>query len=348
MKTTSITLILITIAIASSTSVVAIEHAGSDDKGLLVVVTFSNLVYDVQPLLCRGDRVEYIAPLGADPHEYQLTPDDKMLIEKADLIISTAHAPFELSVKRFVEEYGLKTPIIEIPLAPGITLLKNPMTGKYNYHMPIYDPRNYIIFIRYVAEILGRLRPSCRVEYLVHASEITGAVEGLVKIVERNKTLIAVGDKPFIQYSVSWLGIDIRYLLVREVGVPVSSEDLLRIEEAMKDREIDVAVVSSPPLDKVSRSLIGLAEKYGIPIIYVPVPFSQSSFVEKLENISIQYLNIMYKPGGQHPITGREEVETSSYTSLKVLAAIILVLSSLTSTVKYYRLKKRWFEWLEK
>ncbi|MET1100861.1 MAG: zinc ABC transporter substrate-binding protein, partial [Pyrodictiaceae archaeon] len=117
-----------------------------NDKGLLIVTTFPNLVWDIKQLVCKDDRVKSIVPLGVDPHEYQLTPSDIQLLAKADIIVSTAHTPFEEDIRSLTLEGKLYATLIEIPRIPGIRILRNPVTGQPNYHMLIYDPENYKIF----------------------------------------------------------------------------------------------------------------------------------------------------------------------------------------------------------
>ncbi len=338
-----VTILLLMLSIVMSANLIT---AGSDD-GLLIVVTFSNLKYDIEPLLCEGDEIAYIAPPGVDPHEYQLKPNDVDLLRKADLIISTAHAPFELKIK---ERSDINATIIEIPFIDNITLLTNPMTGNYNYHMPIYDPRNYIVFINYVAKKLAQLRPACRTHYLVNAARITGRVMELMEFVKTygNKTLSAVGDKPFVQYGVSWLGIDIKYLLIREHEAPVTARDYENVLSMISNREVDLVVVSSPPVDQSSRYLIDLADKYNIPVLYVPVPFSQSGFLEKLENISNQYVKIrvLSSLNTEQQCEAIVVRENTMVFEPRIALALTIIAVSVVISLLYYKTKKRWFEWL--
>jgi len=143
-------IVLAVLAAAAVTAYMTLQRkAGTvEHGGLLVLVSFPNLADDIKPLLCSGDQVRSIASPGIDPHSYQLTLNDFKLLRKASLVITTGHAPFEVEIEKKLPE----SRVIVIPKvvrkAGGIILL-NPDTGQANLHMPICDPRNYRIFIRF-------------------------------------------------------------------------------------------------------------------------------------------------------------------------------------------------------
>lgn len=310
-------------------------------NGVTVVVTFSNLKHDIEPLLCPVDNIEYIVPPGVDPHDYHLTEKDIELLQKADVIISTAHTHFELKIS---EMYKDKKIIIEIPFIDNITLLTNPVTGKYNYHMPIYDPFNYIVFIKYVAEVLSELNPSCRTVYEINSLKIIERVKELIRLVEgSNKTYIAVGDKPYIQYGVSWLNIKVVYLLVKEHGVPVTARDYEYVRSLIADKKIDLVIVTYPVADKASEYILEQARSNSIPVLLIPSPLSRGSIVEKLEDIARQFLEIRgFMKYTSIKYQGRAvEEQNIPYSSeyIKVIISVTLVASTIVLTYYYYRRK---------
>ena len=263
-------------------------HAGS---GCYVVVTFSNLVYDVEPLLCEGDVVEYLAPPGVDPHNYQLSPSDVEKLRRADLVVSTAHAPFEVVVKDLIRRGELRALLVEIPEIPGVKILSNPVLGTPNYHMPIYDPVNYVEFITYLANTLSTLRPECSKHYRDAAARVASEVRELVDRAPK-LSVVAAADTPLAQYAVTWLGVDVKYLVIREHGAPASPSDVSRIREAVRSGKVRLAVVAKPPRSKASEMLKGIAGEAGIPVIYVPQPFQEGSIIDKLRDVLTQALSI--------------------------------------------------------
>jgi len=253
---------------------------------LYVLVTFPNLAEDLKQLVCSSDTVDYIATSG-DPHEYQLKPSDVEKLKKADLIVSTSHAPFEIRIRELWEQGLLKAVLVEIPRIPGIVLKNNPVLNTPNLHMPIYDPGNYEVFISNITSVLSALNPECSSVYASRAREVVERVRSIVAATPK-LNLYAVADTPVVQYAVEWLGIRVKYLVVREHESEASPQDLAVIEKAIANREVGVVAATSPVTSKASVWLVEKAEQYGIPVIYVPSPIEQKSVVEKLEEVAEQ------------------------------------------------------------
>ncbi len=260
-------------------------EAGREQEGLLIVVTFPCLKYDVELLACEGDVVVPLVPQGADPHEYQLTPEDVSLLEDADVIISTAHAPFEAKIRELAEAGEIRGRLVEIPAIPGLRLLKNPSTGQENYHMPIYDPYNYRVFMAYLSEVLSDGRPGRAAEYGEKASEVLRAVDELLSGAPELGAR-AAADMPVVQYAVSWLGVEIEFLVVKEPGAPATPGDLLSLREAMSEGEVDLVVLCEPVVSSASRRLEEMASEYGVPVLYVPSPLEARPILDKLSDLA--------------------------------------------------------------
>lgn len=263
----------------------------SNDK-VYVVVSFPNLVEDLKTMLCPNDQIEYIAPPGIDPHEYSLSPEDINKLKKADVIISTGHAPFEIRIRELSEEGIIKGILIEIPKVPGIVIKKNPVLGTLNYHMPIYDPDNYIIFINYVANVFSEINKVCSNYYIEKAREIGDIVESIKKRIP-NINLTAVADTPVIQYAVEWIGIHIDYLVIREHGIETTPSDLELIEKALSEDLVDLVIITYPVKSRYSQWLLRQAQTYNKPILYVLSPLINQPIYVKLENITKQLTSII-------------------------------------------------------
>jgi zinc/manganese transport system substrate-binding protein len=256
------------------------EHERSG--GLKVAVTFPSLKPDVELLACEGDTVVSIAPPGVDPHEYQLAPSDVEVLRSSDLIISTGHAPFEARIADLVAKGEVKAELVEVPSVPGIKLLTNPATGQENLHWPIYDPANYLAFVKRTADAMAGLRPSCAQAYRERAAAIERELDSLLSRAPKiNAT--AVGYSPEVQYAVEWAGVKVSYLLVKEHDLPATPEDIAAADRALAEGRallvVSVKGAESMPLGAKAEEL---ARKYGRPIVYVPSPLEVSSTLEKL------------------------------------------------------------------
>jgi len=299
-------LVLLMLMLPVSTVWASTPTRGSG-RGLLIAVSFPSLVDDVKPLLCSGDSVVSIAPRGVDPHSYQLTPGNVRLLEEADIIVSTAHTSFEEEIRSRVEEGGFKAVLIEIPRIPSIKLYLNPATGKPNYHMPIYDPGNYEVFLKHLVSVMGSLRPGCRDMYEEKLNMVLEKLRGIV-LSAPHLNVTAVGDAPLTQYAVSWMGVNISYLVIREHGASASPEDIGRIRSAMSRGLIGLAVVTSPAEAAASRSLEDMAREYGVPLLSVPSPLAEGSIPEKLARIvenarAISRVEAYHRGGGEKRAT---------------------------------------------
>jgi len=278
---------------SSSAQAPAPKNVTTSTRGLTIIVTFSNLVYDVKPILCSSDSVEAIVPPGVDPHSYQLTPSDLEKIRKADLVISTGHAPFEVKLRSLVP----RDKLVEIPRIEGIKLLSNPDTGQPNYHMPIYEPHNYITFIDYVAHRLAELRPSCANHYLSAAKDIENRVEELIEKAPK-LNLSAVGSTPPVQYPVEWLGIHVKLLLSPEEGVPPTPEILERARSLLSRGSIAVVMVrGNEPATLLDARLESMARQLGAPVLRVPAPFLPGSIPSKLQLVVKEVSRLAHEEG---------------------------------------------------
>jgi len=288
--------------------------------GLLVVVTFPSLVYDMGLILAPDDAAVSIVPPGADPHDYQLTPDDVELLRRADLVISTAHTPFEMEIRRLHDEGEITGELVEIPDIPAMKILENPATGQPNYHMLIYDPGNYIALMLYLRNSLAELRPEKADYYRDKCRAVLAMMDELLSTAPE-LGVRAAADLPSAQYAVSWLGVEIEFLLVKEHGVPATPADVLRLKEAMSKGLIELVVISEPVKASASECLKELAEENGIPILYVPSPLSPMSIPEKLSLISQRASELLSSGGAS--------VEEQAWWKTKAVLAITTALALL-------------------
>ncbi len=311
MRFAPVLILLITLS-----TTMALQHVwAGQNNGLLVVTTFDNLKYDVKQLLAPGDRVVSLVPPGVDPHSYSLRPQDIELLEKADLIVSTGHVAFEKQIEKMVKEGIIKAELIEIPDIPGIKVLDNPVTGKPNLHMPIYDPYNYIVFISRLASVMASLRPSMKDVYIEKETQVINKVAEIISSTKRI-TGIGVGEAPPVQYAVEWAGLKIKYLALIQPGVPVPPSLLKQIEEQAKQHKIEYIVVIGNSTNPAHKLLLGLAEKYGLKTIVVPSPTSPSSILDKLEYIVQEINSSVALNNSVSPMGGRDEQLLASQAAL--------------------------------
>jgi len=250
----------------------------------LVIATFPSVAEDLNLFLCDG-RASSLVPLGVDPHDYQLSPGDVGKLKTARLIVSTGHTPFEARIKDLVERGELAAVLIEIPEIPGMLILENPATGQPNLHMPIYDPGNYEVFARYMAEKLSEVDPAHAACYAQRLQQLVSELNSL-KLKVKPLNLTALATRPPAQYAVWWTGVRVAYLLVKEEDLPATPEDIARIERALAAGEIKLIVALSDDPAPLRSKAEELSARYNIPMITIPSPITPTSIYEKIAQVA--------------------------------------------------------------
>jgi zinc/manganese transport system substrate-binding protein len=318
----SVVLLLITMPLLS----LYLNASASD--GLKVIVTFPYLYEDVKNLLCEGDEVFVLTPPGVDPHIYQLKPSDIDLVRQASLIISTAHASFEKTLHDLVSSGRIKARIVELPTIAQV-VLRIPGTNATNYHALQLYPQNYIAFINTVADELSKLRPDCASIYRSNADKLIHQLASINASTRKFYGWIAVISDPSIQYIATWLGFDVKYVLVKEHDTPITPEDYRMAENIVK-MYTNVAVIvseSNPAKDKLHE----IAERYGA--LYIELPSILTY------NGSLRYINDVAHIVSNVAVTSTTRATQGFNTSivLPIFAVAIVVIIVLI----YVWLKRR-------
>ncbi len=232
-------------------------------SALTIVTTFPSLANDVK-LIAPNDKIYYIP---AYSHDYQLTSKDVEMLKRADVIVSTAHTHFEKKIEEMVEKGEIRAKLIEIPKIRGIRLLNYPGTNRINYHMPIYDPHNYEVFLNYLARVLEELNPNG--SYVENAKRVCIEVEEVVDNVRYNGT--ALVDYPYGQYAVSWTGLKV-------VGVVFNTPTTPE-----KFKEVDYLVLTRNS-ERSEALMENVPHRY---VIYIDSPFSNRTILQKLKDMKV-------------------------------------------------------------
>lgn len=320
---------LIALAIAIMCIILPLASAITIDdnsNGIIVVVTVPYILGDIEKMLCVNDVIRSVTPLGVEIHEYQLTYNDIEILSKANLVISTGHAPFEVKIKELVKTGELSIELIEIPSIPNIVSLKIPSTGVNNFHGILFHRENYIIFIEYMTNILSKLRPECSSIYIDNAKNLIDKAEKIFSIKPLNGTKVVI-DTPVLQYVAVALGASVEAILMTEHDVPVQPQDLFNVEEVLEKYKENLTIIvseGSPAYDLLN----SLASKYGVSLVIVPNPeASTNSILRYIEDIQ----NIIRTP----------PVSTSSSKSIDVnVLIIIVVILTITLLTILMRLRK--------
>lgn len=262
-------------------------RAQDDEPRLVIVTTFSYLKPDIEFLLCNG-VVYTLVPPNVDPHDYQLKPIDIELLKRADVIVSTGHTHFELEIRDLVEHGELDAKLVDMLSISGIKISTNPVTEKPNYHLPIRDPVNYVIFMGVLARVLAEIDPDNENCYYGKFHDL---MEKLAEGILVYRGLFGgnvVVDSPHIQYCAEWLGFKVTWIIEPEEGIQVTPESIRRVEELVKSKNVTAVFVTKPKVLPGSRFLAELAKEYGVPVVEVHSPASDAGVYNTLLDLVVQ------------------------------------------------------------
>ena len=295
-------ILLLTLLLASIAGVALGKYAGYQPSRRhnekIVVVTFPNLKGDIQ-LLVKGCniRVVSLAPPGVDPHSYSLDPGNVKLVREALLVVSTGHAPFELSLRKIVPAGRL----VEINKIPGIKLAKLPGSDKLNPHMPILDPNNYRVFINYVGWKLEEALPKCydriynnMINLTMALSNITRGTSGILGGPLKPKP--AVITSPPLQYAIQWLGLQPVLLLSPGEGANPPARIVEEVKRILEDNGVAVIMTVPPsgdPYSKLDAWLVNVAKEANATVFTVPAPFTLNSTISVIYYVSLEATTLL-------------------------------------------------------
>ena len=240
MKTTlrhygAVALLLAIILLVSTLLSLFTGSQQGDDKPRLLVTTYP-LYVAAQNILGDTDGVELTLLSGAGAgclHDYQLTPADRLAIEKADVVIvnGVGAEPF---LDGLVEEDRL------VDASAGLSYLcaetdhhhegEEHHHEEYNEHIWL-SPGRYMAQVRHVLQALCQRNPERMNDYSANAAAY------LEQVLDVQNALPSFDGRPCVLFhdSLSYLaadvGLDVKLTLSAEGESGLSAADLAQVEE---------------------------------------------------------------------------------------------------------------------
>ncbi|NJF24695.1 metal ABC transporter solute-binding protein, Zn/Mn family [Thermococcus sp. Bubb.Bath] len=312
--------------------VLMVPHAGAATDKPLVVASIAPLASIVQEAFGDSVQVEYIIPLGADPHEYQLTAEQVNTIKEADVIVTTdGHLPVEAEMAELKREGSLNGILLlaDDYEAEGFHYFKEHWyNDKDNPHGVWLDPDNAIAIARATEKALEEVDPANAETYrreLLCFEEKVKAIENSYRaLITENRS--AVIEMPPVQYAVEWLGIKATASLLPEEEVPAKGVD--ELVPAAKKADMVVYSIQSP--EQLEKGAMELASKADKPIAGVTVFWKDKPYTEILIKNTAAILNATMGRSSQQVGTVKEENQNAEYAAAALFAGL-----SLGATIGY-------------
>ncbi len=275
-----------------------------------------------------GDSVDVVTliPLGADPHEYQLTAEQVSLLQRASVIVTTGgHLPVEAKMAGLKKEGVISGELLLIDdyKREGFRYLPERWyNGKDNPHGTWLDPDNALAIAKATEKALEEADPADAETYrkgLLCFEERVKSIEDSYRalIVENRSSVI---EMPPVQYAVEWLGIRATASLLPEEEVPAKGVD----ELVPAARKADIVVYSIQSPEQLKKGAMELASKAGKPIAGITVFWKDTPYTEVLIKNTATILNVTAERSPQRVSTVKAENQNAGYVAAALFAGLSL------------------------
>jgi len=249
----------------------------------LVIASISPLAEIVKEVFSDSVEVVYIVPPGADPHQYQLTPEQIELIKKADVVVTVnGHLPAEQKMKQLKEEGTISAAVLfaEDYAKYGFRFLPERWyDNKNNPHGVWLDPHNALAIAKATAEALSKRYPQKRELYEKQYEKFETKVLAIVeayKVLAENAT--AVIEMPSQQYALEWLGVKAVASIKPEAEMPAKSVD----EMLGITKTVEFIAYSSKSPESLKSAAIELSQRVGKPLADITTTWIDKPYTEIL------------------------------------------------------------------
>lgn len=184
-------------------SAVQADDAAVEDTGLTVVASIDVYTDLVQGI--AGDTVEVdpmVDSTAVDPHSYEATPQDRLAVENADVIIANGGG-YDAFMTLLASSADKEEQLYQ--LIPGENWHSHEFDGTWENEHIWYDLDRMSEFVLDFADHLGELAPENAEFYTENAQDLAGDIDDLA---ERNRELDAEGLNYFATEAVSGFLLD--------------------------------------------------------------------------------------------------------------------------------------------
>lgn len=298
------------VLLALGVGILFLERRGEAVEGLLVVLLTPGFEDEVRGLLAGDDRV-YVVGAGGDPHEIQLSPSDVEVLRKADLVISMGHTAVDRRVEELRARGDIKARVLNLLEIPGLLFPELPEDHEHehehkhghkhenehrgrNYHEPFYDPRNMVVILRRMTDVLVELRPEKRSVYEGNYERLKARLDEMIRAYEGAlrgyKAVISTAE---IQPAVEWLGVKVVTYVVADQHESPSPRALAKAINEMEEGGVIVFVAvrcdgTCSLASHLDKRLVEEARSRGLTVVEIPLGYTGTSIINKLEYIISQ------------------------------------------------------------
>lgn len=195
------------------------------------------------------------------PHDYQLRPSERRLLESADIIIYTSDN-IESFILPMRDSLG-KRRLIALDKLPGLALL--PARGSHTDHHADNDghiwlsPVNAIVIVKQLADILIKLDPANTSHYMINRDHQIQRLDQLHR--QLTQQLLPIRHRPFLQFHDALQYFERDYVLDHGIAVTSGAEHapgarhVRALQQQISDENIRCFLYEPPQPPKLLRTL---------------------------------------------------------------------------------------------
>lgn len=255
----------------------AISHVALGQGPVIVAVTIPSLAEVVEYVGGNYVEVEELVPPGADPHTYD-PPLSELLdkLSRAVLVVMTgpSHLVIEKKIRELKEQGMISAKIVDYTdyVAEGMTLLNNPVTGKPNPHGYFFSYTGLEAIARAVADALAEERPELSNYFQKRAEEFIDILSNDRSVVQRmSSSAPRVGLlTPILQYAAADAGIGVGAVMLPELGVEASQQQINDFISKWREGLYDVVVTTDMEASRLGKVVEALKAE-GVPVVVLPL-----------------------------------------------------------------------------
>jgi manganese/iron transport system substrate-binding protein len=237
----------------------------------LQVVATTSIVADVVRTI-GGDRVDVIElmPLGADPHDFQPTPQDAAVIGNAHVVFING-AGLETFIEKLLQNAGENTPVVPVSYGVDLLTLQEGGSSEDDPHV-WFDPNNVKTWVTNIRSALSALDPDGEAAYGENADAYLAQLDTLdawirdqvAAIPQAHRKLVT--DHSFMAYFTDAYGFD-QVGMVTEGSSTLSepsAQELASLEDAIRAQGVPAIFVSTTVNPRIAQQI---ARDVGVQVV---------------------------------------------------------------------------------
>lgn len=223
------------------------------------VVVTASMIADMAEVLSGGlVDVEMIVPIGGDPHLYEPTPSDPVLINSADLILKNG-LTFEGWLNELIENSGTKAKVV--------TVTENIQPIESKIYQNATDPHAWMdasLGIKYaerIAQAFSELDPDNADKYEFNLGVYRKQLEDLDNsIMEKIKSIpegqrILITSHDAFQYYGRRYGLKLESVLGTSTDAEAQTSDVMHLSKVIRESKVPAVFIESTVNPKMLKQI---------------------------------------------------------------------------------------------